>query len=356
EGRDETGGVGLPTVTLETTGAGAARPADSPCAGLAKPAVSGVNEALVAQSPPPPPAVATLPGRNPPEWVKFRNLVQALGRLGTANPYLDDFAGPAQQLEPLGGQGAFLSNVHNSYVFTSVNRAYGEVSLTEVRAPTFPDTRPGPATMPAAQLRYFSMCTNETATQRYVACRTDDRTAIGDDGQAAYVVSVPAHRPRWATADCGYTWLPHGPAPASTLILRHMLPAAGFAQAIQRAEPGKEAATMGAYLPRTRYVGSGEPPPCRAPFQRSGPALGLPAPKRCVSRRELTLRLDRRLRSAAVYVAGRRVAVRRGRRLRAPVDLRGLPRGTYVVRIVGRTRTGRKVVAVRTYRTCARKS
>jgi hypothetical protein len=48
--------------------------------------------------------------------------------------------------------------------------------------------------------------------------------------------------------------------------------------------------------------------------------------------------------------------VRRGRRLRAPVDLRGLPRGTYRVRIVGRTRVGRRVVAVRTYRTCHRGS
>src|SRR3954447_18413148 len=47
-GRDETGGVGLPTVTLEQSGPGGAgaRPADSACAGFSKPPVPGVNESI----------------------------------------------------------------------------------------------------------------------------------------------------------------------------------------------------------------------------------------------------------------------------------------------------------------------
>ena len=42
----------------------------------------------------------------------------------------------------------------------------------------------------------------------------------------------------------------------------------------------------------------------------------------------------------------------RGRRLRARVVLTGLPRGTFVVRIVGVTASGRHVSETRTYRTC----
>jgi hypothetical protein len=43
---------------------------------------------------------------------------------------------------------------------------------------------------------------------------------------------------------------------------------------------------------------------------------------------------------------------RRTGRLRSRVDLRGLPRGRFTVRIVGRTKAGRTVVRSRAYRTC----
>ena len=85
-------------------------------------------------------------------------------------------------------------------------------------------------------------------------------------------------------------------------------------------------------------------------------ALGLPSAKRCASRRSFRINLrgprGQRLRSARVVVNGRRVAVRRGRRLTARVNLRGLPRGTVRVRIVATTRAGRRVVATRRYKTC----
>ncbi|HEV2813022.1 MAG TPA: hypothetical protein VGW10_07215 [Solirubrobacteraceae bacterium] len=85
------------------------------------------------------------------------------------------------------------------------------------------------------------------------------------------------------------------------------------------------------------------------------PASGAPG-RRCRSRRNFTIRLREprrgRLRSARVYVNGRRVRVLRGKRLRARVDLRGLPEGRYTVKIVARTTTGRRIVAKRRYRTC----
>ncbi len=357
-GRDETGGVGLPTVTLEPSGSDT-RPAQSACAALSKPAVAGPNEAIKAASGPPLPAGASLQGNNPVHWVKFKNLVQALNRNITDSPFLDVFTQPASAAEPVGGSGAFLSNIHNSYVFTAVNRSFGEVSVTRFRAPSTPDTRAGTPVMPAAQLRYFSMCTNDAPSQRFIACATDDQTAIGADGFAEYVVSSTASRPRWATSDCGYTWLPQGPAASAVLILRHMLPDPAFAQSIQRATPGDEVRTMGDTFPVTSYLPAGADRPCRAQRVSTGPSLGLPAStpaKRCTSRRAFTIHLARTLRSATITVAGRKAITVRGARLRARIVLRGLPRGSYRVRIVGRTRAGKTVTSVRTYRTCVARS
>lgn len=93
-------------------------------------------------------------------------------------------------------------------------------------------------------------------------------------------------------------------------------------------------------------------------------------PRVCKSRRRFTIRLSKKVRRAevlatAVYVNGKRVKVRYvAGRLRATIDLRGLPRGRYEVKAVIRvrkaievTRNGRKVrtrrlVETRSYRTC----
>jgi hypothetical protein len=76
----------------------------------------------------------------------------------------------------------------------------------------------------------------------------------------------------------------------------------------------------------------------------------------CVSRRSFRIRLrvapGARVRSAVVLVRGKRVAVRHGRRLTAPVDLRGAPAGKVRVLIRIRTADGRVVTGTRTYRTC----
>src|SRR4051812_43146822 len=87
------------------------------------------------------------------------------------------------------------------------------------------------------------------------------------------------------------------------------------------------------------------------PFAAAAPG-GAVLPRRCASRRSFVIRLARGLASARVYVNGRRVRTLHGRRLRARVDLRGLPRGRFVVRVVGRTRGGRALARQRTYRTC----
>ena len=65
-----------------------------------------------------------------------------------------------------------------------------------------------------------------------------------------------------------------------------------------------------------------------------------------------------RVRRVTVTVDGRRVRVRRGKRMRATVDLRGRTSGTAVVRIrVDGTRRGRRATSrqTRAFRTCLAK-
>src|SRR3712207_8572010 len=62
--------------------------------------------------------------------------------------------------------------------------------------------------------------------------------------------------------------------------------------------------------------------------------------------------LFRSLRSARVYVAGRRVRVLRGRRLRARIVLRGLPRGRVHVRVVARSEEHTSELQSRHYLVC----
>lgn len=79
----------------------------------------------------------------------------------------------------------------------------------------------------------------------------------------------------------------------------------------------------------------------------------------CKSRREFRIRIRKRridpIVSAVVRVNGKLVRTLRGKRLRAPVVLRGLRKGRYRVTIVAERRSGRKIRGTRLYRTCVKK-
>ena len=251
-GRDESGGVGVPTVTLETTSGG--RPPKSACTHFAKPSGASVNRQVAASNGLPAPTPA--PGRSPPVWRKFINLPRSFAETILDNEYTD----PARMsyehsaAYDLGGHGGFLSNIHNAYLYTPIAKDNGLVLATRLRAPTFPDTRPRARRMPGGQLRYWSLCQNESQSQRFIACKTDDQTTLARDGYANFVVSTPSQRPANARAKCGVTWIPWGPQAGGVLIYRHMLPNPAFARAIQRVPAqGREKAVMGAYFPRSRY-------------------------------------------------------------------------------------------------------
>ena len=87
------------------------------------------------------------------------------------------------------------------------------------------------------------------------------------------------------------------------------------------------------------------------------PNVTLPS-RSCASRRNIKVRVRAprrdRIRRVIVQINGKPMRDLRGRRLtRAPVDLRGLPKGVVRVRIVVRTAKGHQRLYLRTYRTCA---
>lgn len=85
----------------------------------------------------------------------------------------------------------------------------------------------------------------------------------------------------------------------------------------------------------------------------------LPSAKRCVSRRALRIRLKApkgtRIAFARIEVPGRAPKTVRGKALSAPVNLRGLPKGRFTVRLRITLLDGRVVKGSRTFRTCAAK-
>jgi hypothetical protein len=186
---------------------------------------------------------------DPPVWHKFTSMAAAL----TGGSALADGA-------PDGG---FGDNPDNKYVYAHLSQGFGQVVAFTAKAPTFPLTYDGQRRMGTGQLRYWSFCTNAQTTQVY-ACRQDDQVPVGKDGLYTVVVSTKAARPANATTACGVAWIPSGPLSQSILILRNMLPDPSFAEAIQRAKPGTEAATMGVYYPRGKYFAT------TADFERRG--------------------------------------------------------------------------------------
>jgi hypothetical protein len=263
-GLDEAGGVGVPTVTLESKTAGQ-NPPPSACSNFAKPSGASVNQQVAASNGLP--VSQPAPGRSPPVWRKFINLPRSFAETILDNEYSDPARLTYEESAAydLGGQGGFLSNIHNAYLYTPVAKDNGLVLATRMRAPTFPNTRPPAKRMPGGQLRYFSLCQNESQSQRFIACKTDDQTTVGRDGFVNYVVSTPGERPANAVPKCGVTWIPWGPQAGGVLIYRHMLPNPSFKQAIQRVpEQGTEKAVMGDYFPSSRYYAD------RAAFEKLG--------------------------------------------------------------------------------------
>lgn len=247
EGTGATGGVDLPTVSLELPD-GSRVTDETACEMLSEEPDQQLNEVFSESEglPTEPHLDATYPGEDPLRWHKFFNAAYAQGQAyGSPTP-----AGEAiGEMEPE-GRGGYLSNLHNAYVFALSDRDFGDVLYLEGRAPTVPHTVDGDPVMGEAQVRYWSVCTYEPITQRYLGCVLDERVRTDEDGRFRVAVSTPDNRPANATEECGIHWLPWGINSPTMVMLRHMMPSPGFDQAIQHVEtPAELADVVGAYLP-----------------------------------------------------------------------------------------------------------
>ncbi|MFC5801014.1 hypothetical protein [Streptomyces formicae] len=211
---------------------------------------------------------------------------------GPAGPLVDDLRKLVKDVAPPGrfaGCGEFTTgnpgfalpnkvsnlfpNPYNKYLCAPVAYEQGRIAVVRGKAPTFPNTGEGQSVLDPTQVRYWSICQNQWQVPYPASsCAADFQTALDEDGTYTYVVSTPQDRPANATTADGVTWISWGPTDVdSVLIMRNMLPAQDFDNAIQDVKPGENAASvMGAYYPSITYCdkdtfADGGPDACPAP-------------------------------------------------------------------------------------------
>jgi hypothetical protein len=217
---DNTGGVGLPKLTLETPNGEFPLPhaADAAvCAGIA------------AQLTTPP---ATLPISLLPPLIP------------SPRPVFDKFDGEA--LNAL-GLGVGL-NPHNGFMTAKIDRDYNDLVLVRGKLPSYTtqvDAGPVP------QVRYWSVCQNGANSTRVHGCLADQDIERDTAGFYNIVISDEADRPAALPAE--YGWLAFGPEKIGVTIVRELLAHADFDESIERSSGAATAAERGDFMPRMTY-------------------------------------------------------------------------------------------------------
>ena len=309
-GRDVAGGMGLPEVSLRLP---SGQELDQPavCQARQDTGANQAAESFHANTDGPGGEPANPTSQDPIRWEAFFNYFQAFSYPAGATP-----AGGGRAVLPREKLGGFLSNVDNAYTLATANRGIGPVVVLEGKAPVTPRTLDGRRVMERGQVRYWSLCENEFASQRVIDCVYDEQVRTDAAGRFTVVMSEPGQRPANAKPECGVNWIAWGVQPDSLLILRHMLPSPDFAQAIQRvAELGTEQDVIGEYLPvgkhttREQFEARGCNPPAAAPAA-ARPTIRLAvAPARARAGRRVPFRFRATYRAAGrvLPVAGARV-------------------------------------------------
>lgn len=245
---DGTGGVPLPRLTFESADGTQAPLALGLCPPLPPEGTPPILNDLIREASFPGEAAAS--DAAPPRVSRFYNLFESLRVL------LSTQTGSEIPPNPLteSGAGGFLSNRDIAYVSALFTRRSGSLYVVRAKAPTFAH-HPGEAPLGNAQLRYWSLCVNEFATQRFIACAHDAQVPLDAFGYFTLVVSDPDDRPVNAIPENGMIWLPWGGVyPDSLLIYRHMLPSSHFTGAVQNIPYGTAPEdVMDEYFPRVTY-------------------------------------------------------------------------------------------------------
>jgi hypothetical protein len=263
-GRDGTGGVGLPKLTLNLAdgrhlrGAAACQILHTSKAKSTATFPAAAWSQLVAASPDP----LNAPAVNPPKWERFWNSQYSVAGIFISDPVL------RAKTYPPTDEGGFQSNPDTRYMTTAVSLKFGPVVTVSGKLPTFPQTLPSATrwTPSAYQVRYWSLCTGSSpVTGLGYDCVYDQQVPLARNRRYTLVISRAADRPRNATPACGFRWLSFGkgenyPSPSARnyedfVYMRFMAPSPSFAQAPQNVTtPGTESRVMGPYFPSSRYT------------------------------------------------------------------------------------------------------
>ena len=261
KGKDSTGGVGLPTPEL-TLSTGQVLTGQAVCDTLKS------DQELVEIPVVPEQIYANLRQNNPakqsPIWRAVYNIQFSLrcGFLGQCD------GNPVRQVP-------WFANLDNQYIATYIDRAIKPIAVIRGKIPKVTSTLNGDEIFDESnsQVRYWSMCQNEYYSQKVTSCLYDEQVTINPDGYYTIATSLPADRPNNVIDDCGIGFLPWsaqgdgfsiipGRQDNETdglLLMRNMLPAADFNQAIQNTSvPGDEAAVLGEYYPSIEYFTKAE--------------------------------------------------------------------------------------------------
>ena len=193
----------------------------------------------------------TWPAKNPPEWY-----IQ-MDRQSLIGIYTGEFNNNAPR-----STGGFFPNLDNHYLRTIINRKYGKVVLLKAKAPLTPKTYNSNPTYKQNELRYWSVCSNQSfGNTRVNDCLFDEEIPLDKNGYFTIFVSRLKDRPRNANKECGYAWLPMADdgdgvfdEDVSIIQFRHMLARDDFSNSIQSVESQNDTKkVMKEYFPKSRY-------------------------------------------------------------------------------------------------------
>ena len=194
----------------------------------------------------------TWPAHNPPKW-----FIQ-LDRESLIGMYTGEIDPNAPRSE-----GGFYPNLDNQYIRSIINRKHGKVLIVRGKAPTTPKTYFKTSFTEEEDLRYWSLCSNQSfVNTRVNDCLHDEEIPIDKNGFYTIAISREEDRPRNAVNECGIAWLPMADDgdgmfddDVTIIQFRHLLPSDKFEHSIQKVKKQDQLEEiMGPYMPKARYL------------------------------------------------------------------------------------------------------
>ena len=194
----------------------------------------------------------TWPAHNPPKW-----FIQ-LDRKSLIGMYTGEIDPNAPRSE-----GGFYPNLDNQYIRSIINRKHGKVLIVRGKAPTTPKTYFKTSFTEEEDLRYWSLCSNQSfVNTRVNDCLHDEEIPIDKNGFYTIAISREEDRPRNAINECGIAWLPMADDgdgmfddDVTIIQFRHLLPSDKFEHSIQKVKRQDQLEEiMGPYMPKARYL------------------------------------------------------------------------------------------------------